>query len=76
MENKDVYIHKLLTSLCPSKANLKRDPWDSTFFMLVRRPIRRGMVRNKEIKKEREIKSERKRQSDIETGRETERERH
>ena len=69
MENKDGYIYKLLTSLCPSKANLKRDPWDSTLFMIVRRSIRRGMVRMKEIKeREREREVKREKESERERG--------
>ena len=46
----------LFTSLFSSKASFKRDPWDSTLFMLVRSPIE--SERNSENGRERERHSE------------------
>ena len=63
------YVYTLFTSLFSSKASFKRDPWDSTLFMLVRSPIEsernsengreRGIVRMAEREGERVTKAER-----------------
>ena len=47
------YVYMLFTSLFSSKASFKRDPWDSTLFMLVRSPIE--SERNSENARERGI---------------------
>lgn len=55
------YVYTLFTSLFSSKASFKRDPWDSTLFMLVRSPIEseRNSENARERGRERVTKAER-----------------